>query len=94
MAGDLAVCTYQEAMVEGDVSPGDEAKAMQVGIKEKSLVLRQKLGKLTDVSNFHFNSKSILNDMLLMTCSNSFNLFETSGEALCHQFLIARNACG
>jgi hypothetical protein len=57
MAGDLAVCTYQEAMVEGDVSPGDEAKAMQVGIKEKSLVLRQKLGKLTDVANLELGDK-------------------------------------
>jgi hypothetical protein len=38
-------------MVEGDVSPGDEAKAMWAGIKEKSLVLRQKLGKLTTVAN-------------------------------------------
>jgi hypothetical protein len=38
-------------MVEGDVSPGDEAKAMRAGIKEKSLALRQKLGKLTTVAN-------------------------------------------
>jgi hypothetical protein len=38
-------------MVEGDVSPGDEAKAMSVGIKEKSLALRQKLRKLTVVAN-------------------------------------------
>jgi hypothetical protein len=43
-AGDLAIRTYQEAMVEGDVSTGDEAKAMRAGIKEKSLALRQKLG--------------------------------------------------
>jgi hypothetical protein len=50
-AGDLAVRTYQEAMVEGDVSPGDEAKAMWAGIKDKSLALRQKLGKLTAVAN-------------------------------------------
>jgi hypothetical protein len=38
-------------MVEGDVSLGDEAKAMWAGIKEKSLALRQKLGKLTAVAN-------------------------------------------
>jgi hypothetical protein len=38
-------------MVEGDVSPGVEAKAMWAGIKEKSLALRQKLGKLTAVAN-------------------------------------------
>jgi hypothetical protein len=38
-------------MVEGYVSPGDEAKAMWAGIKEKSLALRQKLGKLTTVAN-------------------------------------------
>jgi hypothetical protein len=40
VVGDLAVRTYQEAMVEGDVSPGDETKAMRAGIKEKSLALR------------------------------------------------------
>jgi hypothetical protein len=39
-AGDLVVRAYQEALVEGDVNLGDEAKAMQAGIKEKSLVLR------------------------------------------------------
>jgi hypothetical protein len=41
-------------MVEGDVSLGDEAKAMQARIKEKSLALRQKLGKLTAVANLEF----------------------------------------
>jgi hypothetical protein len=51
-AGDLAVRAYHEAMaLEGDVSPRDEVKAMRVGIKEKSLALRQKLGKLTTVAN-------------------------------------------
>jgi hypothetical protein len=50
--GDLAVRAYHKAMaLEGDVSPGDEAKAMRAGIKEKSLALRQKLGKLTAVAN-------------------------------------------
>jgi hypothetical protein len=45
--GDLAVRAYHEAMaLEDDVSPGDEAKAMRVGIKEKSLALR-----LTTVAN-------------------------------------------
>jgi hypothetical protein len=42
-AGDLVVRIYQEAMVEGDVFLGDEAKTMQAGIKDKSLALRQKL---------------------------------------------------
>lgn len=37
--------------MERDVNPKDEAKAMWVGIKEKSLILRQKLGKLTAVAN-------------------------------------------
>jgi hypothetical protein len=38
--------------VEGDVkSPRDEAKAMQVGIKEKSLALKQKLRKLTAIAD-------------------------------------------
>jgi hypothetical protein len=37
--------------VEDDVkSPGDEAKAMQTTIKEKSQALRQKLGKLNAVT--------------------------------------------
>ena len=37
--------------MEGDVkSPGDEAKAMQVGIKKKFLALRQKLGKLNAIA--------------------------------------------
>jgi hypothetical protein len=44
-------------MVEGDVSPGDEAKAMRADIKEKFLVLRQKLGKLTAVANHELGDK-------------------------------------
>jgi hypothetical protein len=56
-ARDLAVHTYQEAMVEGDVSIGDEAKAMRVGIKEKSLALRQTLGKLTTIANPELGDK-------------------------------------
>jgi hypothetical protein len=50
--------------VEGDVNPGNEAKAMQARIKEKSLVLRQKplvlrqkLGKLTTVANPELGDK-------------------------------------
>jgi hypothetical protein len=37
----------------GDVeaNPVDEANAMRAGIKDKSLALRQKLGKLTVVAN-------------------------------------------
>jgi hypothetical protein len=56
-AGDLVVRTYQEAMVEGDVSPGDEAKAMRAGIKDKSLALRQKLRKLTAVASPELGDK-------------------------------------
>jgi hypothetical protein len=44
-------------MVEGDVSPGDEAKAMRAGIKDKSLALRQMLGKLTAIANPEFGDK-------------------------------------
>jgi hypothetical protein len=57
VAGDLAIRTYQEAMMEGDVSPGDETKAMRAGIKEKSLALRQKLGKLIVVANPELGDK-------------------------------------
>ena len=46
-------------MVEGDVSPGDEAKAMWAGIKEKSLALRQKLGKLIAVANSKLSDHSL-----------------------------------
>jgi hypothetical protein len=56
-AGDLAVRTYQEAIVDSDASPGDEAKAMQARMKEKSLALRQKLGKLTAVANPELGDK-------------------------------------
>jgi hypothetical protein len=49
---DLVIRAYHEAMaLEGDVSPGDEAKAMRARIKEKSLALRQKLRKLTAIAN-------------------------------------------
>jgi hypothetical protein len=44
-------------MVEGDVSPWDEAKAMRAGIKDKSLALRQKLGKLIAVANIELGDK-------------------------------------
>jgi hypothetical protein len=54
---DLVVRTYQEAIVDGDASPGDEAKAMRAGMKEKSLALRQKLGKLTIVANPELGDK-------------------------------------
>jgi hypothetical protein len=57
VAGDLAIRTYQEAMMEGDVSPGDETKAMRAGIKEKSLALRQKLGMLIVVANPELGDK-------------------------------------
>jgi hypothetical protein len=63
-AEDLVVRTYQEAMVEGDVSPGDEAKAMWAGIKDKSLALRQKLEKLTAVANPELGDKFLAHMIL------------------------------
>jgi hypothetical protein len=63
-AGDLAVHTYQEAMVEGNVSPRDEAKAMRASIKEKSLALRQKLGKLSVVANPEFGDEFLAHVIL------------------------------
>jgi hypothetical protein len=42
---------------DGEANPVDEANAMQVGIKDKSLALRQKLGKLTAVANPEFGDK-------------------------------------
>jgi hypothetical protein len=56
-AGDVAVCAYQEALVDGKVNPVDEANAKQAGIKDKSLVLKQKLGKLTVVANPELGDK-------------------------------------
>jgi hypothetical protein len=50
-ARDVAVRAYQEAMGDGEANPVDEANAMRAGIKNKSLALRQKLGKLTAVAN-------------------------------------------
>jgi hypothetical protein len=37
--------------MEVDVNPMDDTKAMQARIKEKSLFLKQKLGKLIAVAN-------------------------------------------
>jgi hypothetical protein len=54
--GDLAICAYHEA-AKGEISPMDEANAMQAGIKDKSLALRQKLGKLTTVANPELGDK-------------------------------------
>jgi hypothetical protein len=51
-------------MVEGDVSPGDEAKAMRASIKEKSLALRQKLGKLSVVANPEFGDEFLAHVIL------------------------------
>jgi hypothetical protein len=44
-------------MVESHVSSRDEAKAMRARIKEKSLALRQKLGKLTAIANPELGDK-------------------------------------
>jgi hypothetical protein len=49
--GDVVIQAYQEALEDGEANPVDEANAIQVGIKDKSLALRQKLGKLTAVAN-------------------------------------------
>jgi hypothetical protein len=50
-AEDVAVRAYQEALEDGEANPVNEANAMQAGIKDKSLALSQKLGKLTIVAN-------------------------------------------
>jgi hypothetical protein len=50
-AGDVAVRAYQEALGDREANSVDEANAMRAGIKDKSLALRQKLGKLTAVAN-------------------------------------------
>jgi hypothetical protein len=95
---DLVVCAYQEATVEDDVNLVYEAEAMRAGIKEKSLDLRQKQGKLTAIANpklgDHFLAQVIiilsflfkinLNEMILMTCLYSFSFIETNGEIQCH----------
>jgi hypothetical protein len=70
---DLVVCAYQEVLVEGDVNPRDEAKAMQVGIKEKSLILRQKLGKLTTVANLELGDQFLA--QVIIIHSYLFNMF-------------------
>jgi hypothetical protein len=51
VVGDVAVFAYQEALEDGEANPVDEANAMQARIKEKSLALKQKLGKVTVVAN-------------------------------------------
>jgi hypothetical protein len=56
-AGDIAVRAYQEALEDGEANPVDETNAMQAGIKDKSLALRQKLGKLTSVVNPEFGDR-------------------------------------
>ena len=66
-AGDLAVCAYHEALVEGDVNPGNEAKAMQARIKEKSLALRQKLGKLTTIANPKLGDKFLAQVIIILS---------------------------
>jgi hypothetical protein len=38
-------------LADGEANPVDEANAMRAGFKDKSLALRQKLGKLTAVAN-------------------------------------------
>jgi hypothetical protein len=56
-AGDVAVRAYQEALGDGEANPVDEANAMRARIKDKSLALRQKLGKLTAVANPELGDK-------------------------------------
>jgi hypothetical protein len=53
--------------VEGDVNPGNEAKAMWAGIKEKSLALRQKLGKLTTVANPELGNKFLAQVIIILS---------------------------
>jgi hypothetical protein len=56
-AGNVAIQAYQEALGDGEANPVDEANAMQVGIKDKSLALRQKLGKLIAIANPELGDK-------------------------------------
>jgi hypothetical protein len=56
-AGNVAIQAYQEALGDGEANLVDEANAMQVGIKDKSLALRQKLGKLIAIANPELGDK-------------------------------------
>jgi hypothetical protein len=56
-AGDVAVQAYQETLGDGEANSVDEANAMRAGIKDKSLALRQKLGKLTAVANLELGDR-------------------------------------
>jgi hypothetical protein len=56
-AGDVAVRAYHEALEDGEANPVDEANAMRARIKDKSLALRQKLGKLTVVANLELGDR-------------------------------------
>jgi hypothetical protein len=76
----------------------DDSNPMWAGIKEKSLALKQKLGKLIAVANPELGDQFLaqdiiivsilfeinLNEMILMTCLYSFSFIEIGGEALCH----------
>ena len=58
-AKDVTVRAYQEALTDEKVNWMDEANAMQAGIKDKSLALRQKLMKLTTIANPKLSNKSL-----------------------------------
>jgi hypothetical protein len=45
----------------------DEVKAMWAGIKEKSLALRQKLGKLTTVANPELGNKFLAQVIIILS---------------------------
>jgi hypothetical protein len=63
--------------VQGEVNPVDEENAMRVGIKEKSLALRQKLEKLTTVANPKLGGKFLAQVTIILSILLKINLYET-----------------
>jgi hypothetical protein len=74
-ARDLAVCAYQQA-AEGEVNPVDEANAMRARIKDKSLALRQKLGKLTVVANPELGDKFLTQVIIILSILIKIYIYE------------------
>jgi hypothetical protein len=64
-ARDVAVRAYQEALGDREANSVDEANAMRAGIKDKSLALRQKLGKLTTVANPKLGDKFLAHVIII-----------------------------
>ena len=57
IAGVIVIRAYQEALGDGETNPEDEANAMRAAMKDKSLALKQKQGKLTTVANPELGDK-------------------------------------